>query len=174
VRSIERRKIFLDDPYRFGFLEQLGSIVEHTGTICYAWALIPNHAHFLLQTGNASIASVMRRLLTGHAVSCNRRHRRYGHLFQNRYKSIFGKTIGPVRRSYRAFVIQGVEQVWQAGKARLQVKARSLLGFCGVRELGESMTAMARRLCLSVAAVSKAVIRGAEIADQNGFRISIS
>ena len=30
----------------------------------------------------------MRRLLTGHAVYFNRRHRRHGHLFQNRYKSI--------------------------------------------------------------------------------------
>ena len=30
----------------------------------------------------------MRRLLTGYAVSYNRRHRRYGHVFQNRYKSI--------------------------------------------------------------------------------------
>ena len=34
------------------------------------------------------IAGVMRRLLTGHAVYFNRRHRRHGHLFQNRYKSI--------------------------------------------------------------------------------------
>jgi hypothetical protein len=30
----------------------------------------------------------MRRLLTGYAVSFNRRHRRCGHLFQNRFKSI--------------------------------------------------------------------------------------
>ena len=30
----------------------------------------------------------MRRLLTGYAVSFNRRHKRHGHLFQNRYKSI--------------------------------------------------------------------------------------
>ncbi|MBU2498278.1 MAG: hypothetical protein KKE57_05210 [Proteobacteria bacterium] len=30
----------------------------------------------------------MRRLLTGYAVGFNRRHKRHGHLFQNRYKSI--------------------------------------------------------------------------------------
>jgi hypothetical protein len=30
----------------------------------------------------------MRRLLTGYAQAYNRRHRRVGHLFQNRYKSI--------------------------------------------------------------------------------------
>ena len=44
--------------------------------------------HLLLRTGIAPIATVMQRLLTGYAVSFNRRHKRYGHLFQNRYKSI--------------------------------------------------------------------------------------
>jgi putative transposase len=34
------------------------------------------------------IATLMRRLLTGYAVTYNHRHRRHGHLFQNRYKSI--------------------------------------------------------------------------------------
>jgi hypothetical protein len=42
----------------------------------------------LLRTGLTPISTVMRRLLTGHAVQFNRRHRRHGHLFQNRYKSI--------------------------------------------------------------------------------------
>jgi hypothetical protein len=34
------------------------------------------------------LAKFMRRLLTGYAVSYNLRHRRHGHVFQNRYKSI--------------------------------------------------------------------------------------
>jgi hypothetical protein len=63
-----------------------------------------------------------------------------------------------------------VEQVWQAGKTRILVKARSLLCFWAVRELGESMTAMARRLGISTPAVSKAVIRGRTIAKQNGYK----
>lgn len=41
-----------------------------------------------LEDGELPIAAVMRRLLTGYAVCFNRRHRRHGHLFQNRYKSI--------------------------------------------------------------------------------------
>jgi hypothetical protein len=49
---------------------------------------IPNHAHFLFRTGKVPLATVMRRLPTGYAVSFNRRHKRVGHLFQNRYKSI--------------------------------------------------------------------------------------
>jgi hypothetical protein len=49
---------------------------------------MPNHFHLLLRTGNAKIAAVMHRLLTGYATRFNRRHRRSRHLFQNRDKSI--------------------------------------------------------------------------------------
>ena len=87
-RGIERRKIFSDNADRDNFLERLGIILNETSTPCYGWALIPNHFHLLLRSGNVSISTVMRRLLTGYAVSFNRRHRRYGHLFQNRFKSI--------------------------------------------------------------------------------------
>jgi REP element-mobilizing transposase RayT len=88
VRGIERRKIFRDNADRYDFIERLGHILEQTGTQCFAWALIPNHFHLLLRTGTYPVAHVMRRLLTGHAINFNRRHRRSGHLFQNRYKSI--------------------------------------------------------------------------------------
>ncbi|UCD83132.1 MAG: transposase [Desulfobacterales bacterium] len=66
----------------------MGRVISETQTPCYAWALIPNHFHLLLKTGSVPITTVMRRLLTGYAVTFNRRHRRVGHLFQNRYKSI--------------------------------------------------------------------------------------
>ncbi len=66
----------------------MGGIIHETHTICYAWALIPNHFHLLLRTGQVPIATFMMRLLTGHAGYFNKRHRRSGHLFQNRYKSI--------------------------------------------------------------------------------------
>jgi REP element-mobilizing transposase RayT len=88
VRGIERRNIFYDDDDRDNFLDRLGVVLTETGTPCFAWALIPNHAHLLIKTGTTPIATVMRRLLTGYAVSFNRRHRRHGQLFQNRYKSI--------------------------------------------------------------------------------------
>jgi REP element-mobilizing transposase RayT len=88
VRGIERRSIFLDDVDRDRFLERLALVLDATGASSLAWALIPNHFHLLLKTGRDPLATVMRRLLTGYAVSFNRRHRRTGHLFQNRYKSI--------------------------------------------------------------------------------------
>jgi putative transposase len=88
ARGIDRCDIFRDNTDRDNFLDRLGGIIAETKTSCLAWALIPNHFHLLLRTGAVPVATVMRRLLTGYAVSHNRRHRRSGHLFQNRYKSI--------------------------------------------------------------------------------------
>ena len=52
-----------------------------------AWALLPNHFHLLLRTGAAPLSDLMRALNTGYAVGFNRRHRRSGYVFQNRFKS---------------------------------------------------------------------------------------
>jgi REP element-mobilizing transposase RayT len=81
IRGIERRAIFETDTDRDDFIDRLGNLLEKTETACYAWAIMDNHVHLLLRTGTTSISTVMRRLLTGYAVSFNRRHRRYGHLF---------------------------------------------------------------------------------------------
>ena len=88
VRGIERRKIFFDDKDREDFLLRLERLIPATKTSCFAWAFMPNHAHFLFRTGSSPLATLMSRLLTGYAIYFNRRHRRSGQLFQNRYKSI--------------------------------------------------------------------------------------
>lgn len=88
VRGIEGRSIFRDDRDRDDFVRRLGKVVLANDLTIYAWALLPNHLHLLLRTGMAPLARAMRSLLTGYAGAFNRRHRRRGHLFQNRYKSI--------------------------------------------------------------------------------------
>ena len=88
VRGIERRRIVDDELDRSKFIRRLGETALATDTRVYAWALLTNHAHLLLASGHKGLASFMRRLLTGYAVYYNLRHRRHGHLFQNRYKSI--------------------------------------------------------------------------------------
>ena len=88
IRGIERRNIFRDAKDRKDLIDRLSYLLPETQTACYAWAFIPNHAHFLLRSGPAGMANLMRKLLTGYVVSFNRRHRRSGQLFQNRYKSI--------------------------------------------------------------------------------------
>jgi len=88
VRGIERGKIFRSDYDRKNFVNRLGELIAETQTDCFAWALIPNHAHLLLRTGLVPVSVLMSRLLTGYAGWFNKKYRRHGQLFQNRYKSI--------------------------------------------------------------------------------------
>ncbi|PLY06927.1 MAG: transposase [Desulfuromonas sp.] len=69
-------------------MERLGNLLPETGTFCYGWAFLSNHAHFLFRTADVPLSILMRRLLTGYVVGFNRRHKRHGQLFQNRFKSI--------------------------------------------------------------------------------------
>jgi putative transposase len=87
-RGINRQDIFSDKKDYMSFIGRLGDLLIETKTSCYAWALIPNHFHLLLRTGDVPISALMKRLLTGYAVNYNKRYKRCGHLFQNRYKSI--------------------------------------------------------------------------------------
>ena len=314
-RGIEGGKIFQDNADRNNFLDRLRTITSETETPCYAWSLIANHFHLLLKTGLVPIATIMRRLLTGYAVSYNRRHRRFGHLFQNRYKSIlcqedsyllelvryihlnpirasiikdmqgldeypysghsvimgrvqndwqdiewvlklFGKRVGFSRREYRLFVQKGISlgkrddliggglirssggwaavkgmrnaevfqksderilgsgdfvervlseaqelmerkylmstrgydldtiaakvadlmklevlEIWSTGKERRRVKARSLLCYWAVKELGINMAELSRILKLSQSGISLSVKRGERIARDNGYEL---
>ena len=58
-----------------------------------------------------------------------------------------------------------VDQVWSPGKFRQKVIARSLLCYWAVNELGESMTAIAKRLGITIVAVSISVRRGGQIVE---------
>jgi REP element-mobilizing transposase RayT len=88
VRGIDRRRIVNDVADRKNFVKRMGELAAGTKTTIYGWALLTNHAHILLRSSEIGLSVYMRRLLTGYAISYNRRHRRWGHLFQNRYKSI--------------------------------------------------------------------------------------
>ena len=88
VRGIEKNDIFYDDFDRDVFVDRLGAVISETKTACFAWALMPNHIHMLIRTGHTPISTVMQRLLTGYSIGFNRRHKRHGHVFHNRFKSI--------------------------------------------------------------------------------------
>jgi REP element-mobilizing transposase RayT len=309
-RGIESRNIFKDNTDKNRFVERLGAVLLETQTPCYSWALLDNHLHLLIKTGSIPISKLMLRILTGYAVSFNRRHKRAGHLFQNRFKSIlcqedtyllelvryihlnplraglvksmpqldrhrycghsfmlglnhndwqdvdyilkfFGKKVGNARRHYREFVAKGIKEGrrpdlisgglirttggWAAlsayrqrkehikgderilgesdfvetvlreqnerierrcrlnlqgydfdktvarvaqvfdlkpqvvltrGKERVRVKARAVLCFWAVSELGMTGAEVARRLRISKSSVSRATTRGKEIVER--------
>jgi putative transposase len=88
VRGINKAPIFSDDQDKTLFLERLSENITQGKCWVYAWVLMTNHLHLLFKSGKAGISDVMRKQLTWYAQYYNRRHKRTGHLFENRYKSI--------------------------------------------------------------------------------------
>ena len=87
-RGIEATKIFRNKNDREDFLVRLKDLQRSGALTVYAWALMPTHFHLLVRSGQQPLGNSMRRLLTGYAINFNFRHKRHGHLFQNRFKSV--------------------------------------------------------------------------------------
>lgn len=152
VRGIECNSIVEDEGDREYFVTRLGSVASATGTSIYAWALMTNHAHILLKSGYAGLSLFMRRLLTAYASYYNRKYRRHGHLFQNRYKSIvcdedayFKKLVSYIHLNpLRAGLVRSLTELdrypWCGHAVVMKNHSRDwqarayVLGFFGVRE----------------------------------------
>jgi REP element-mobilizing transposase RayT len=87
MRGIERRRIFRGDEDRLDFLARLDRLLPEEGWSCFAWVLMPNHVHLVIQSAEGGLSRLMARLNTGYARGFNLRHGRSGYLFQNRFKS---------------------------------------------------------------------------------------
>jgi REP element-mobilizing transposase RayT len=87
-RGLERRRIFNADADKQDFLIRLGEALTRSGAQCLAWVVMSNHYHLLIRVGEQPLSTLMSPLLGGYAGHYNRRYRRSGYVFQNRYKSI--------------------------------------------------------------------------------------
>lgn len=88
ARGNARQDIYLDDTDRYAFLCLLGREVQQQRWHCYAYCLMSNHYHLLIETPEGNLVSGMRRLNGQYSQAFNRQHGRVGHVFQGRYTSI--------------------------------------------------------------------------------------
>ncbi|MDD5240826.1 MAG: transposase [Sulfuricella sp.] len=87
-RGDRREAIFEDDLDRQTFLSTLEQVVVQFNWVCYAWCLMDNHYHLLIQTPDGNLSKGMRQLNGVYTQANNRRYKRVGHLFQGRFKAI--------------------------------------------------------------------------------------
>ena len=87
-RGNERKDIFKDDRDREHFLEILFQSLHTYSVILYSYVLMNNHFHLLVETPLGNLGAFMRHFNITYTSYFNRRHRRTGHLYQGRYKSI--------------------------------------------------------------------------------------
>src|ERR1700682_3994745 len=86
-RGNERKDIFFCDDDREKFLEYLGETVRRYGWLITAWVLMSNHFHLVLETPSPTLSAGMQWLLRAYSQWFNKKHKRSGHLFGDRFHS---------------------------------------------------------------------------------------
>jgi putative transposase len=85
TRGVARTAIFLDDDERRFFLRLFADVVRLHDWLCHAFCLMTNHYHLVIETELWRLSHGMQRLNGVYALAFNRRHRRNGHLFGDRF-----------------------------------------------------------------------------------------
>ena len=147
-RGNRREAIYENTEDREAFLTILGDVCALYRWRCYAYCLMGNHYHLLIETLDGNLSKGMRQLNGVYTQTFNRLHQRSGHVFQGRYKSILVEkesyllelaryiVLNPVRAtmvrsarewrwsSYRATVGQQAVQPWHEVKGLLSIFGR--------------------------------------------------
>ena len=84
TRGDRRETIYEDITDREAFLDLMGTVCRRANWRCYAYCLMDNHYHLLVETVEATLSLGMRHLNGVYTQRFNRRHGRVGHVFQGR------------------------------------------------------------------------------------------
>jgi REP-associated tyrosine transposase len=88
TRGNNRRRVFGDEDDYQKMLKLIGDTKRKLPFYLYAYCLMPNHIHLLVERQQEAISRIMQRVLTSYSRYYNRKNARVGHLFQKRYKAI--------------------------------------------------------------------------------------
>ena len=92
TRGNNRRIVFRSHDDYVRFIGMLGEQKSKLPFYLYAYCLMPNHLHLLIEMQDDPVSRIMQRVLTSYSQYHNRKYKKIGHLFQGRYKSILCQT----------------------------------------------------------------------------------
>ena len=87
VRSISEIDLFPDNEDKKNYLAKMREYQVLYGFKVYAYCLMSNHGHFIIDANGADISKVMHGINFSYAQKYNWKYKRHGHLFQDRFKS---------------------------------------------------------------------------------------
>lgn len=87
IKSIKEVPLFMEDIDKVLYMNIMRDYQKVYDFKVYAYCLMTNHAHFIIDANGADISKIMHAINFKYAVKFNKRHDRYGHLFQERFKS---------------------------------------------------------------------------------------
>ncbi|WP_458700868.1 transposase [Sulfurospirillum sp. 1307] len=88
-RGVAKNKIFLDFIDKEKFLKIVASVCKDYKLNIHSFCLMDNHYHLLVENLRENLSDAMRQINSQYAIYFNKRHKRVGHLWQDRYKSWF-------------------------------------------------------------------------------------
>lgn len=88
ARGNDRQDIFHSPEDRLKFLALLLKEKARSPFFLYAYCLMTNHIHLLLERQAETVGNITQRVLGGYSRYYNRRYKHIGHVFQGRHKSI--------------------------------------------------------------------------------------
>lgn len=87
VRGNKKQNIFASDPDRIRYLHLIDRYKQRYGFRLYAYCLMDNHVHLLLQQGIVSLSRIMQGIQQSYTQFHNRKYSTPGHVFEQRFKS---------------------------------------------------------------------------------------
>ena len=87
-RGNQKQKIFRSDADYSRYLDLLVRYKDRYGFRLYAYVLMGNHVHLLIETGPAPLSKILQGITQSYTLYFNRKYGTSGHLFQGRYKAI--------------------------------------------------------------------------------------
>jgi putative transposase len=149
VRGNQRQKTFITAHDYHTYLERLATYRQRYEVVLYAYCLMPNHIHLLVQTAVEPLSKFMQGLQQSYTQYFNRTHRKAGPLFQGRYKALVCEKdryllaliryihLNPVRAKLvtrpQEYPYSG-HQAYLRGKATEALDPARGLALCGGRE----------------------------------------
>ncbi len=88
TRGNQRQKIFKDKKDYTRYLQILGDYKDRYKYLLYAYVLMNNHVHLLIQTKETPLSKILQGINQRYTIYFNKRYRMIGHLFQGRYRAI--------------------------------------------------------------------------------------
>ena len=87
LRGNERKNIFIDEEDKEKIVKTVIKKKANGAFKLYAYCVMNNHLHLVIKEQKEPISKVIKKIATGYAYYFNKKYKRVGHVFQDRYKS---------------------------------------------------------------------------------------
>ncbi len=88
ARGNNKGYIFKCDEDKDLYLEKVFTYVEKYGGRLYAYVIMDNHCHLLIEAGDLPVSKIMQLIQQTYTSAYNRKYKHSGHVFEQRFKSI--------------------------------------------------------------------------------------